>query len=89
MDGLVSTDEGRAYCLAELGRIYLVYAEGTRSVLLEPDGESDTHYAVTRFDPSTGIGSALAEQGGDTIRLVCPDEQDWAFIVQALASSTE
>ncbi len=86
-DALVRTMEGQAYCLAELGCQYLVYAEGAFSLELTLDGEPETRYEILRVDPREGTREALGLVVGDApVALVCPDRQDWAFIVRAVRS---
>ncbi|MHB1317552.1 MAG: apiosidase-like domain-containing protein [Anaerolineae bacterium] len=87
-DALVWTAEGQAYCLAELGCQYLVYVEGASSVELTRDGEPETRYEILRFDPREGTRETLGlAEGEDPAVLVCPDRQDWAFVVRAVRST--
>jgi putative membrane-bound dehydrogenase-like protein len=72
---------GRAYCLADPGRSYVVYTENTRSTDLPFNGSSNTSYRVTRFDPRTGKRILLdgSVSDGTTFKLLSPDSEDWVY----------
>jgi hypothetical protein len=79
-DELVRGDGGYAYCLAEPGRTYVVYAAGSRGAELKlPDGK----YSVSRCDPRTGESTELPASPGGSVRLDAPDTQDWVFLGKA------
>lgn len=87
-DALVHASEaGYAYCLAEIGKTYVVYCEGTTHLSLDLElpqaGQHAAAYAIARFDPRQGTYEALPDQAGPArLRLAAPDAQDWAFVVR-------
>jgi Putative collagen-binding domain of a collagenase len=81
-DELVSADHG--YCLAELGKTYVVYAEESTNVLLKLGVESTATYRIALYDPRTGSYTDLADYtGSGPVTLTPPDTQDWIFLVSA------
>jgi hypothetical protein len=74
---------GYAYCLADPGRSYVVYAENTELTRLAVEGPPEARYRVTRFDPRAGGWTLVSAEakGGTTIRLASPDAEDWVFDV--------
>jgi hypothetical protein len=79
-DELVKADGGFAYCLAEVGKTYVIYVVGSRGGELQlANGE----YSLSRYDPRTGQSAELAGSVGSSVRLDVPDTQDWVFLVQA------
>ena len=68
------------WCLAEAGKIYVVYARGVKDCveLRAPEGA----YKVTRFDPRTGERTAAADATGPVVKLTVPDGQDWVWVVR-------
>jgi len=85
-DELVKPDGGYAYCLADVGKTYVVYVAGSRGAGLKlPDGK----YSLSRCDPRTGQRTELAGSGAGAgpwagaVRLVAPDTQDWVFLATA------
>jgi hypothetical protein len=74
---------GYAYCLADPGQSYVVYAENTQLTDLALQGSPAGTYRVRRFDPRTGAQSVVdaAAKGGTKIRLSSPDTEDWVFDV--------
>jgi hypothetical protein len=79
-DELVRPDGGYAYCLADVGRTYVVYVAGSRGAELKlPAGE----YSAQRYDPRTGERADLPVATSGAMRLAVPDMQDWVFLVKA------
>jgi len=74
---------GHAYCLANPGQSYVIYAENTRSTDLKLEAPPAATFRITRFDPATGSRATLttAFQSGKTVALPSPDTEDWVFEV--------
>jgi len=80
-DERVTANGGYAYCLADAGKIYVVYVVGGKGAILKPD---NGEYSVARYDPRTGQSIELPAVAGDLVPLVAPDHQDWVFLVKAM-----
>ncbi len=71
------------WCLAEAGRIHVVYVRGLRAPVTLATG-ADSAWEVARHDPRTwGDASGRERVTGATVTLTPPDERDWVFVVQA------
>jgi hypothetical protein len=69
------------WCLAEPGRRYVVYVRGT-TLPVEMDLGMISLARVRLYDPRTGKSRQLqAQSKGSTLDLVCPNEQDWVFLI--------
>jgi hypothetical protein len=79
-DELVSANY--AYCLADIGRTYVVYTEESHDVSLALGAAAAGSYRVTRYDPRTGAYTRLSDYAGaGPVQLTAPDMQDWIFVV--------
>jgi Putative collagen-binding domain of a collagenase len=79
-DKLVTANYG--YCVADIGRTYVVYAEESNAVSLDLGGASASTYSVTLYDPRTGSSTSLPDYtGSGPLTLAPPDTQDWIFVV--------
>ncbi|MBN1672102.1 MAG: DUF4038 domain-containing protein [Kiritimatiellae bacterium] len=75
-----------AYCLADIGRTYVVYAEGHQSVSLDLGGAPAGTWTVSRFDPRSGAREELeAHEGIGPVSLTAPSREDWVFLVKQSA----
>jgi hypothetical protein len=86
MDHLVRPNAGKAYCLAELERTFVVYCEGSRRVALNLPTDTERpggrRWRLRRYDPRQGSHHDLERVVEDEqIVLWPPDDQDWAFVV--------
>jgi hypothetical protein len=77
-DEQVTADAGYAYCLADIGKTYVIYVAGGHGATLKLVGEE---YSLRRYDPRTGQSTELPAPAGDVVRTVAPDAQDWVFLV--------
>jgi hypothetical protein len=74
---------GHAYCLADPGKSYLVFAENTVSTELVLEGRGAAGYRITRFDPRTGNRTAVSSTvRSDKATLPSPDAEDWVFEIE-------
>jgi len=85
--GNAAHDNSR-YCLAEPGRLYLVYlptgGDATLDLTVAPGA-----FTVSWFNPREG-GALLAAapvQGGARVRLTAPDSNDWLAVVRLASPS--
>jgi hypothetical protein len=69
-----------AYCLAEPGRQYLVYAPDGGRVTIELD-ETQRVYLARWFDPRTGAVVSETRIEGGSQTLAAPDRRDWVLSV--------
>ena len=79
-DELVKADGGYAYCLADLGKTYVVYVVGSKGAELKL---ADGKYSLSRYDPRTDRSTKLPASAAVPARLTTPDAQDWVFLVKA------
>ena len=79
-DEMVKADGGYAYCLAEVGKTYVIYVVRSKGADLRLEGGK---YSLSRYDPRTGQSTELTGPGGRSARLTAPDPQDWVFLVTA------
>ena len=79
-DELVKADGGYAYCLADLGKTYVVYVVGSKGAELKL---ADGKYSLSRYDPRTDRSTTLPASAAAPARLTTPDAQDWVFLVKA------
>lgn len=83
MDGLVRTDDGYAWCLAEIGHTYVIHSEATARLRFSPDGDPGVRYRLRRYDPRTGAWTDLADlTGPDMVEIALPDAQDWVLLAE-------
>jgi hypothetical protein len=70
---------GGAYCLADPGREYVVYAppeHGGRVIISLP---GNSRYRVRFYNPRTGEMGGTSEAGGGPTTLELPDARDWVL----------
>ncbi|HOS92915.1 MAG TPA: DUF6298 domain-containing protein [Armatimonadota bacterium] len=80
-DDLVDSEQGRAWALAEPGKRYLVYVEGTEAITLRTGGAQGL--VAQWFDPRGSTFGPETEVGVDPgVRLPVPDRQDWVLLVR-------
>jgi hypothetical protein len=83
-DELVSANY--AYCLADIGQTYVVYAEESTVVRLDLGEASSRTYSVRLYDPRSGNYTHLHDYtGSGPVTLKPPDTQDWIFLVTAIS----
>ena len=80
---------GIHYCLAEIGRKYLIYLrEGSGALALSYGVSASATYSIRRFDPRTGAFSSLPDYSGPgPVILTAPDSQDWIFLLSRIDPS--
>jgi len=77
------------YCLAQSGKLYLVYLPNGGEATLDLSAASGT-LAVSWFNPRTGgpLTSGPRVTGGGVVKLTAPDSQDWLAVVRAVPAFT-
>jgi hypothetical protein len=75
---------GTGYCLAEIGRRYVVYARGAREPWsLDTGGAPETAYRVRLYDPRTGEYTGLGKvEGRGPFHMKLPSEKDWVVLFE-------
>jgi hypothetical protein len=79
-----NTDDGNSrYCFAKAGELYLVYLPSGGEATLDLSGAPGA-FAVSWFNPRTGgpLTSATRVNGGATVKLTAPDQEDWLALVR-------
>jgi len=76
------------YCLAEPGRLYLVYLPAGGDTTLDLSGQAGP-FTVAWFNPREGgaLQPAGTVTGGAPVRLSAPDAHDWLAVVRAAPRS--
>lgn len=77
-DELVRSEQGRAWALAEPGKRYLVYVEGTEEIALQIGGVKGL--VAQWFDPrACTFGPEVEVGAAPEVLLPVPDRQDWVL----------
>ena len=90
-NNLVAGNNGRNFCLAELGKNYVVYLENGGNIKLDLSGQSG-RFSVQWFDPRNG-GTLINRAnitGGGKVNLGNPPNntnKDWVVLVSASSGS--
>jgi hypothetical protein len=79
-DELVKAAGGYAYCLADVGKTYVICVVGSKGADLKV---ADRECSLSRYDPRTGQSTELASSASGSVRLDAPDTEDWVFLVTA------
>jgi hypothetical protein len=75
------------WCLAEPGKVYLVYLRGLKEALQVKFEGVRGGYEATRIDPRSGERVNLAAPSGNEYVVQPPDEQDWLVLLRAQAGA--
>ncbi len=81
---------GIVYCLADPGKLYLIYVRQTSGPieLSLPEKPAKTRFRVKRFDPRTGGYQRLSDhEGKGPLVLKAPTKEDYVFVVASVSGS--
>lgn len=83
LDTLVRADAGNAWCLADLGRTYVVYSEGATRLTLDLALLKETPFSAELYDPRTDTFRPLPDPTpGEPYACALPDAQDWVVLLR-------
>ena len=81
---------GIVYCLADPGKLYLIYVRQTDGPieLSLPEKSNKTRFRVERFDPRTGGYQRLSDhESKGPLVLKAPTKEDYVFVIASVSGS--